>query len=247
MNPSNFLIHYLISKSKDKEVKDKSNTELLMSSSTNPLLNYLIIHNNNNNKNKEAKSSSFDFEKTISQDNLINELNNYITVLETEIKKLKSTVSIEKKSIIDFYKTLDKSELKELSFKALDYEDNLKLQNISKKIFQTNRSSDDDIQKLITHLDTELNTLRLKNEIAIMENNKNEIIAMQKHKNISKLSANDLNLILELNTIIQVNSSYEKLLNNLKNTKSTSLKISNSSNYIADIIKELKAKLKAIE
>ncbi len=245
MNPSNFLIHYLISKSKDKEVKDKSNTELLMSSSTNPLLNYLIIHNNN--KNKEAKSSSFDFEKTISQDNLINELNNYITVLETEIKKLKSTVSIEKKSIIDFYKTLDKSELKELSFKALDYEDNLKLQNISKKIFQTNSSSDDDIQKLITHLDTELNTLRLKNEIAIMENNKNEIIAMQKHKNISKLSANDLNLILELNTIIQVNSSYEKLLNNLKNSKSTSLKISNSSNYIADIIKELKAKLKAIE
>lgn len=245
MNPSNFLIHYLISKSKDKEVKDKSNTELLMSSSTNPLLNYLIIHNNN--KNKEAKSSSFDFEKTISQDNLINELNNYVTVLETEIKKLKSTVSIEKKSIIDFYKTLDKSELKELSFKALDYEDNLKLQNISKKIFQTNSSSDDDIQKLITHLDTDLNTLRLKNEIAIMENNKNEIIAMQKHKNISKLSTNDLNLILELNTIIQVNSSYEKLLNNLKNTNSTSLKISNSSNYIADIIKELKAKLKAIE
>ena len=87
----------------------------------------------------------------------------------------------------------------------------------------------------------------MKNEIAIMENNKNEIIAMQKHKNISKLSANDLNLIVELNTIIKVNSSYEKLLNNLKNTTSTSLKISYSSQYIANIIREIKEKLKATE
>ncbi|NJM79301.1 MAG: hypothetical protein HC854_06190 [Flavobacterium sp.] len=80
-----------------------------------------------------------------------------------------------------------------------------------------------------------------------MENNKNDIIEIQNNKNISSLSINDQNLIIELNTIINVNSSYEKLLNNLKNTNSTSLIITNSSNYIATILKELKAKLKIIE
>ena len=131
MNPSNFLIHYLISKSKDKEVNDKSNTELLTSNSNNPLLDYLLIQKNS--KNKETKKSSFDFEKPINQDNLIKELTNYITVLESELKELKNSVSLEIKSIINFYTKLDKSEVKELKFQAINYGDNLKLKNISKK------------------------------------------------------------------------------------------------------------------